>query len=303
MNAKEPTQWPYELPRKGQTLVTIRREITTVKGKGYPSFFLTWRESGAVKRKRLSKWDDAHEFGLKTVDRLKRGIVGAVTLAGLEAERYRAAKECAEDLGMSVDVAVDRLARLVKAAGSLPAIENAVEMFAGVEIVKDLTVQEAVKRFLEVKRGEVGDRDYTDLRLRLGKFSEAFQMNLAGIRPEGVRLWLDATAPESKRTWNNYFVAVKRLCKWCEDQALLPPGWRGLHTLKKKKVTRDDRQEQKKVQSVFTPEQFEALLKRVTGNILQVTEEAGNSPAMARRYDLKHVSEEEARKWFEVLPG
>ena len=239
------TAWQQKMPlmsknskprvvRRGSVAVKIYRVSNRSGGANYEQFVVAWRDADG--RRRLRKFSDealAQTEAELTASKLAAGESEVLTLTSSDRTQYLAARVIADRLGVPLVSAMEEYAA---AKGLLPAWTNlltVVEFFKGRQHGSDLSVAEAVRRYLESRKaaGCCG-KHLTDLEAKLGLLSGTFVMPLSGLTLEDLRRHVDSlrnprqgSHPLAPRTRRNHIKRLKSFLRHAVRQRWVSRGW------------------------------------------------------------------------------
>ncbi len=192
------------LVREGNVVVRIYTQDRTKQGKGM-AYHVADNSTG---RRRLRTFADLGE-ATREAQRLARllatGQVHAATFSSSDAASYGQALALLAPTGASLETACALFAEGVGIVGNPALVVEACRAYklthAGITAKP---VGEAVAEYIALKTAQGASPRYIrDLRYRLGRFADAFLMDLDGIPSGALQQWLDAQrlAPQGVRNF------------------------------------------------------------------------------------------------------
>jgi hypothetical protein len=137
--------------------------------------------------------ENALEAGTTLARQLSERQVLAPELTNEQAAEYSAAIQKLAPHGVTLLSAVDALDDSLKLLGNLGSIREAVRVYAARHrrvIGKPVTA--VVAELIQVKKGRGASKRYIeDLRFRLGRFADAFKMDVCAVSTDQIQAWLD----------------------------------------------------------------------------------------------------------------
>lgn len=236
--------------KRGFAIAKIYRSTNA----GYEQFTMAYYDGQSRKRQKFSDLAEAKREAESVVNRLCRGELDVLTLKSEDRTAYVRSCEALKKVGITLDLAVNEYVEARNRLGAVPLLE-AIDFYAR-HCPKNLpkkTVQEVYAELLKAKEGDGCSKVYLkDLRLRLGKFSAAFHVQLSNVRAGDINEFLRALDC-SGRGRNNYRMAIGTLFKFAVSCGYLP----------KTQIDFDQVAKAKESQSaigIFSPTEMAALL-------------------------------------------
>ncbi len=247
----------------------------------------------SLQRLTFPDYDEAKEFAQRVVRELADKRTNFVTLRGQDAYDYQRAATQLGPTGLSlpdaVRLVVDNI-QLLAGGGSIPdAVRYYVENRPRTS--PDITVQEVVDRFLELRQreGEIGELHLRDLRYRLTRFAKEFQCPISKVSSAALRDYL-LNLDVSHRTRHNMRTTVAMLFNFARAEGYLPADHKGVPRSTK-------RRRPKLAVKIFTPEDLTKLLAAGTAPeqvvAVSISAFAGLRATELRRLDWQHVDFEQ----------
>jgi integrase len=212
------TEFPVTITERGVS-VRIYRSSQEKSGKTYVSYFLVWPSPEGRKRKAFADFTEArNEAGRVLADIISGRNASTVVTAG-DAELLAQARRRADRLGKPLLALLDELQAAQDVLRGRASVLDAVRAWDRVQgSVQPLSVADAAAAFLRHKEGaKLSAPHLKDLKIRLGKFVEAFRGHVHEIDRTAVREWLDA-ASKSPRDRNNRLAIVGTFLRWCAER-------------------------------------------------------------------------------------
>ena len=220
--------------RRGSVAVKIYEVNNRSGDTDYLQFVVAWRDADG--QRRLRKFSDETEARTEaelTATKLAAGEGDVLTLTSSDRTQYLAARSIADRLGVPLVSAVEDYAA---AKGLLPAgthLLSAIEFFKSRHQGSDLSVAEAVRRYLDSRKaaGCCG-KHLSGLEAKLGLLTEAFVMPLSGLTLEDLRRHVEllqnprhGLRPLAPRTRRNHIKSLKGFLRHAVRQRWVSRGW------------------------------------------------------------------------------
>jgi len=152
---------------------------------------------------------EALEAANTLANRLDSRDYVAASMTQPQAIEYANANQVLKPLGLTLTAVVSTVAEGVKLTGNLAAVLKACQFYAeNFKTVSPKTVAEAVAELLQSKKNYGAKERYLeDLEFRLGKFQDAFKVNVNNITTTDLQTWLDGMKLSTQSYANNKRVA------------------------------------------------------------------------------------------------
>jgi integrase len=218
---KVPDEFPVAV-KQGSCTVKIYRGAN----KGYPGFKVAYYgNDGRRKVQTFADYDDAHKEAKKKVESLAMGNLAALTLTNDDRLVYLRARSAVDPVGVPLDVAAREYAEAKKLLEN-DSLLDAVRTYLKSHRVRQVkTVQEVVDEFVHEKetlsKRPVSEVYIKDLRLRLGRFADAFHCEIRSIASEEMRSFLNALKVKG-RTCFNYARVIRTLFRFAQARKYYP---------------------------------------------------------------------------------
>jgi hypothetical protein len=165
--------------------------------KGYQGFKVAYYgNDGRRKVQTFADYEAAYKEAKKKVESLATGNLAALTLTNEDQLVYVRARSAADSVGVPLDIAAREFAEAKKLLGTDSRLEAVRIYLKSHRVLQSKTVQEAVDEFLHEKEAlckrPVSEVYVKDLRLRLGRFADAFHCEIRSVGPEEMRNFLNA---------------------------------------------------------------------------------------------------------------
>lgn len=186
-------------------------------------YYLAWRQNGKRLTKSFSDESKARAWGFDLASRLDRGLTKTVTPE--EAAELHAAQMALTDCKVPLITAVGEYAQLRQLVPNVSIADLAQFWHKHHQGITDKPIGEVVEEMLAQKTLDGRTEAYLQpLRIRLKKFSEAFQCPINHLSAENIQTWLNSlgTGPVGR---NEYRRAVLRLCEFAKKRKYLPKDW------------------------------------------------------------------------------
>jgi integrase len=245
---------------KGSAIARIFTGTSRVNGVDYPMFTLSYYLGATRVRKKFADLEEAKTEANRVVDRIASAELAALKLSDRETRDYVEALDTLRPFGISIIKAVREYAEAVKQLPPGQTLLKAVETFAShYRGLEDVSARDAVDRFIAqkevaAKHGRAASDAYLkDLRIRLGRFAEAFRCPVSAITPGQVADFLNSLEMSGRTRWN-----FKRLLgtffRYAQRQGLYP---KNVDPFERDEVEFAD----EGVVGIFTPEEMSRILR------------------------------------------
>lgn len=252
---KLPTSWP-ETIKSGNVTIRIYKVDTA---KGYTEYKLAYyAPDGKRKFQSFADYADARKRADKVVGTLSGPDAHALTVSADDRLVYLRAVEALKPLGVPLDVAVAEYARARAVLGTVPIADAASYYARNCLGLRPVTVEEAVDELIASKettskRGVPASAKYIkDLRARLGRFAESFQMPLADITSREVELFVEKSQLKG-RTRFNYLRILGTLFEYAKARRMYPKDVDPMEGIERGFVDAEEIE-------IFAPEELAKLL-------------------------------------------
>lgn len=275
--------WP-RVVTEGRASIRIYRRRTPSGNWG----FLVANYAGG--KRRLDSYPTEAD-ALREAGRLARMLsereVVAAEMRNEDAAAYAAAVQSLRPFNLELPTVASTVAECLKLVGTLPGLLEACQEHANRQPINlpVLTVAEAVKACLEAKKtGGASPRYLADLRYRLGRFQDAFHVNVSAIRGDQIQAWFDNEkfSPQSRV---NFRRVLHLWGQFCIRRGWLPKGWDELDRLERVKVRPANLE-------IFSPDELAKLLSAANPEYLPalaIQAFAGLRSAEVERLEWKDV--------------
>ncbi len=186
------------LIKRGNVSVKIYTGTNTFNGGDYPQYTLAYYDGNSRRKKTFSNLDEAKREAELTVTKLANGEGAVLRLISIDRANYLQALETLRPLGKDLRFAIAEYAEAIKLLPHGTTLRDAVTDFARrrntitESITESITVPKLVAEYLEAKtKAGRSQAHLRDLRLRLTRFGEAFQLPVAQITGKLVQAWMD----------------------------------------------------------------------------------------------------------------
>jgi len=292
MKGQKRDSWP-RVVTEGRTSIRIYRRRTPSGNWG----FLVANYAGG--KRRLDSYptetDAVREAG-RLARMLSEREVVAAEMRNEDAAAYAAAIQSLRPFSVELPTVASTVAECLKLVGNLPGILGACQEHANRQPINFpvVTVADAVKACLDAKRtGGASSRYLADLRYRLGRFQEAFHVNVSAVRGNQIQAWFDAEefSPQSRI---NFRRVLHLWGQFCIRKGWLPKGWDELERLERVKARAASL-------TIFSPDELARLLSAADSDYLPtlaIQAFAGLRSAEVERLDWKEVRLAEGPEGF-----
>jgi len=198
-------------------------------GKVYPSFLCKWPDPVAGRQavKRFASLKEARDHAEEKCRLIANGQASAATITNEDFARFGEAQQVLRPLGTEVHLAARAYAEALRELPEGTTLIEAVRYFAarhpsaGARKLVPEVVEEYISDRLSAGVSDIHERD---LRVRLGRFGEAFQVPITSLTPALVNDYLKALTnvmtgkPASNRTRANHRALIVSLFNFARMQ-------------------------------------------------------------------------------------
>jgi integrase len=235
MQAKNATQTPALahtlaekrkpiLIKRGSVSVKIRPGINRVDGKEYPQFTLIYFAGNKRVRERFSDLESAKKQAQLVLVKLANGENEVLKLTAADRAIYVQALDLLKPLNTPLNVAVADYISAIKKLPSditLSMAANDYQKHHSSEM-SHRTVRQVVDEMVEVKTKAGRSAVHVeDIKSRLGKFADAFQMDIGQVTQAKIQAFIDSL-DVSGRTKLNYLQHITSLFRFAIRRKYLP---------------------------------------------------------------------------------
>lgn len=267
-------RFPIEMGRRNAVVTIYRREKRLAGDRVHVDYRVgSYDETGKRTFVCFTDFDAAVQAAEARFDALGRGIAEVLTLAGPARLDYLAATK-----GLPPGVTLVDLRNAWLREHQKPPIDP-----IRVPALVDAFIESRSK---ETRRGKPASDEYrTDLRLRLGKFAEAFPVDTAHLTGRKLQEWIDSTEQTGRNRFNMLRI-VGKLLRWAQKRGHLPEGKLPTDGLDIRALTDDGPIE------TFEPQELERLLRGANAEMLpprrhrglcRSANGGGHAPRLVRR--------------------
>ncbi|MBL9172677.1 MAG: site-specific integrase [Verrucomicrobiales bacterium] len=233
--AKRPVRKP-ESPKSKATVVRVAGIEARIysnplrtQGRVYPSFLCKWPDPihGRQATKRFANLEEAKQHAAEKCRQIANGQASAASISNRDAASLGEARELLGPLQTEIHVAARAYAEAVKELPPGTSLMEAVRYFAARHPSAGARklVPEVVQEFIQDRTtAGVSDIHLRDLRNRLGRFGEAFQIPITSLTPALVNEHLKrltntkSRRPASNRTRANHRALIVSLFNFARMQ-------------------------------------------------------------------------------------
>lgn len=223
MKSKAGSPKPIEIKR-GNVIVKIYTGKNRVNGVHYNQYTLVYYEGTQRRKRNFGDLEEAKREGVLCATKIASGEHEVLKLSSADRAIYLQAVAELRPLQIPLNVAVLEYTAAVKQLPKGASLKEAVEFFrrrSPANLVTR-TVKQVVDEMLAAKRAaKLSKVHLSDLESRLGRFADAFQMNIGSVSGKLVQTWLDQMNL-SGRTKRNNLHAVGALFRFAIKQKYLP---------------------------------------------------------------------------------
>jgi integrase len=220
--AKDGGKFPVKVS-EGRVTAKVHKVTKTRNGKTYVSYVADYILLGQRKQAARAKFEDAKQIALDACRQIANGNHGSLALTDYDRMTYLRAMETLPP-GAKLDAAILEYALAVKALPSGVTLQDAVGFYRRLNpsSIEKRTVRQIVDEMLAVKRAaNLSAAHVRDLEVRLGRFSDSFQINLCDLNGTMIEKWLDGMKI-SGRSKLNYLRVVATLFRFAIRRKYLP---------------------------------------------------------------------------------
>jgi integrase len=249
------SQKPVEIKR-GSATVKIYTGSNRVGDKVYPQFTLVYYDGSQRKKARFADLGEAKREGELVATKLANGENDVLRLTSTDRAVYVQAVAHLRPLDVPLSVAVLEYVSAVKSLPDGATLKEAVDFFKkrNPASLEKRTVRQVVDEMLATKRAaKLSEVHLRDLDSRLGRFADAFQMNIGGVSSTMLQAWLDAMKA-SGRTKQNYVRAIGSLFRFGSARRYLPKD-----AIEEVEAIQQAKADNGEIE-IFTPSEFAEIL-------------------------------------------
>ncbi|MBM3841533.1 MAG: hypothetical protein FJ398_27040 [Verrucomicrobia bacterium] len=298
MKAKKspPPKKTLEVTR-GNVTVKIYPTLNRVRGVDYEQPTLVYYQGATRIRRRFSDWEEARREAELVATKLANGENEVLRLTPADRAIYVQALDLLRPFNRPLNLAV---AEYVEALGLIPTgatLKEAVADFARRQrsVRESRNVAEVVNEFIAAKeQAGRSERHLSDLRTRLTRFAQAFQMPVAQVTGRLIQTYLDAMTVGSRSKLNDLRLIVS-LLRFAVRRKYAPRDLLDeLEAVEKPEVRPTET-------LIFTPDELREMLDSVRPELaawLAIAAFCGLRSAEILRLDWKEVNLE--RRFVEI---
>jgi integrase len=246
---------PVEIKR-GNVTVKIYSGANRVADKVYPQFTLVYYDGSQRKKVRFADMGEAKREAELVATKLANGENEVLRLTSTDRAVYVQAVAHLRPLDVPLNVAVLEYVSAVKSLPEGATLKEAVDFFKkrNPASLEKRTVREVVDEMLATKRAaKLSEVHLRDLDSRLGRFADAFAMNIGGVSSSMLQAWLDAMKA-SGRTKQNYVRAIGSLFRFGSARRYLPKD-----SIEEIEAVQQAKADNSEIE-IFTPAEFAEIL-------------------------------------------
>ena len=237
--------------KNGSASVKIYRQLN----RGKELFTLAYIGANGRQRENYMDLEKAKREAHARAVSLAQGDLEALRLTGRDKQLYVAACEALRPTGISLDVAAREFARAFEILGG-DAIMDAARHYARTvqNGLPEMTVADAVQKLLAAKQGEgISTRYAKDIRLILGRFADAFRVQLKSITADELQSYMASLkmGAVARNNHRRYIVLLFNYAKtqgWLDKSTTTAADALGVANVKEKPVT------------IYTPKELAKML-------------------------------------------
>jgi integrase len=217
---------------------------------------LVYYDGSQRKKVRFADMAEAKREGELVATKLANGENDVLRLTSTDRAVYVQAVALLRALDVPLNVAVLEYVSAVKSLPEGATLKEAVDFFKkrNPASLEKRTVRQVVDEMLATKRAaKLSEVHLRDLDSRLGRFADAFQMNIGGVSSSMLQAWLDAMKA-SGRTKQNYVRAISSLFRFASARRYLPKD-----AIEEVEAVQQAKADNSAIE-IFTPSEFAEIL-------------------------------------------
>ncbi|MHB8521869.1 MAG: hypothetical protein ACYDH9_14060 [Limisphaerales bacterium] len=275
-------KFPYSV-----SVGSVEVKIYRTPSHGCESYTVSYWLAGQRRRLVFADFGRAKQEAEAVAAKMSRGDAAALTLTARDREVYVRAMELVNPIGVPLDLAALQFVEAHKKLGGV-SLDRAVDFYVSRHpmALPRKTVGEAVGELIEAKRVDGMSKVYIkDLAGRLGKFSAAFQCQLAAVSVAQINEFLRSLKCGG-RSRNNYRMAIHTLFRFGERRGYLSRQHVDPEQIDKARETQEEIE-------IFTPGELRELLEVARPEMvpwLAIAGFAGLRSAELQRLDWSEVN-------------
>ena len=246
---------PVEIKR-GNVTVKIYTGTNRVADKAYAQFTLVYYDGSQRKKLRFADMGEAKREAELVATKLANGEHEVLRLTSTDRTVYVQAVAFLRPLDVPLNAAVLEYVSAVKSLPEGTTLKEAVDFFKkrNPASLEKRTVRQVVDEMVATKRAaKLSEVHLRDLDSRLGRFADAFQMNIGGVSSSMLQAWLDAMKA-SGRTKQNYVRVIGALFRFASaHRYLAKDAIEEVEAVQQAKADNDEIE-------IFTPSEFAEIL-------------------------------------------
>jgi integrase len=275
--------------KRGNVTVKIYHGKNRCGDKVYDQYSVAYYLAGKQKKRRFADLGEAKRYAEFTATKLANAEHTVLKLTPQDQAAYAHATERLKPTGKSLIMAIEEYVDVLNQLPEGTSLREAVEFFArrNPASYPKKTTDEVVQEMLAAKetagRSEVHIKD---MRCRLTKFSEAFQMSIGGITGSMIQGYIDGLN-SSGRTKKNHLRHISSLFKFAVKRKCLPKD-----ALEELEGVEHPEQAPSEIE-IFQPEELDEILACARREILPwlcIAAFAGLRTAEIQRLEWKDVN-------------
>ncbi len=195
---------PFTLKR-GSIVVKIYVGENRVNGTSYQQFTLAYHDGVKRVKKRFSDLEEAKQEAELAATKLANGEGQVLRLTSLDRANYLQAVEALRSFGRQLNLAVAEYVEAIKLLPPNVSLREVVTDFVRrtLTVRESRTVPQLVTEYIASKeKSGRSEAHLRDIRLRMTRFGEAFQIPVAGITGRMLQTWLDGLTASNRTKLN-----------------------------------------------------------------------------------------------------
>ena len=230
---------------------------------------VVYKTGGKRREKVYPNYDLAKREAEVLLRQLSTDTEHLLQLSSREAREYLQLKRKAAERGRSpIDVIHDWYEATEFLCDPVDLVKAA-RAFEKDTLSQSLSVEDAVRSYLEAKAPQLADRTFDQLRLTLFRFQESFICQVGDLTREAIKNYIQSLLnkrdgkPITPKTRNHHRTYIKGFLKWCSKELLITDSqW-----LELSRALENERERNLKSIKIYTPQELEMLLMCATGNL------------------------------------
>jgi integrase len=191
--------------KRGNVRVKIYAGKNRVNGTSYKQFTLAYYDGAKRVKKRFSDLEEAKQEAELAATKLANGEGQVLRLTSLDRASYLQALDTLRPLGRQLNLAVAEYAEVMKLLPPGTSLREVVADFVRRHhsVRESRTVPQLVAEYIAAKeKASKSEAHLRDIRLRMTRFGEAFQLDVAHVTGKMLQTWLDSLTTSNRTRLN-----------------------------------------------------------------------------------------------------